>query len=73
MLPWFLASNDINKQKIYPRQCIQQHERNMYINWLSQIVLGFNLSEDIPNFNNHDMSESNIRCEISIRELWHNM
>ena len=42
-------------------------------NWFSQSVLGFNLSEDIPNFTDYDISESNIRCEICIRELWNDM
>ena len=42
-------------------------------NWFSQSVLGFNLSEDIPNFTNYDISESIMRCEICIRELWHDM
>ena len=39
--------------------------------WESKSMLGFNLSEGIPNFTNHDISESNIRCDIFIRELWH--
>ena len=34
-------------------------------------MLGFNLSEEIPNFTNHDISESNTRCKICIREMWH--
>ena len=36
-------------------------------------MLGFNLSEDIPNFTNHYISETNMRCGICIRELWHYM
>ena len=36
-------------------------------------MLGFNLSEEITNFTNPDTSESNMRCEICIRELWHDM
>ena len=36
-------------------------------------MLGFNPSEEIPNFTNHDISESNIRCDICIRELCHDI
>ena len=36
-------------------------------------MLGFNLSEDIPNFTNNYISERNMRCDIFIRELWHDM
>ena len=42
-------------------------------NWRSHSALGFNLSEDIPNFTNHDISESNMRCDICIREQWYDM
>ena len=42
-------------------------------NWFSQSVLDFNLGEDIPNFTYHDISESNMRCKIFIREMWHDM
>ena len=33
-------------------------------------VLGFNSSEEIPKFTNHDISESNMRCVVCIKELW---
>ena len=36
-------------------------------------MLGFNLSEEIPNFTNHDVSERNMRCEICIIEMWYDM
>ena len=39
-------------------------------NWQSKSVLGFNSSEEIPKFTNHDISESNMRCEVCIKELW---
>ena len=35
--------------------------------------MGFNLSEDIPNFTNHDISKKNMKYQICIIELWHNM
>ena len=42
-------------------------------NWESKSVLGFNSSEEIPKFTNHDISESNMRCDICIKEMWHDM
>ena len=42
-------------------------------NWQSKSLLGLNLSEDIPNFINHDISDRNVRCEICITELRHDM
>ena len=36
-------------------------------------MLGFNLSEDIPDFTDHDISESNMIFAICTRELWHYM
>ena len=42
-------------------------------NWESKSMLGFNSSEEIPNFTNHDISESSMICDIFIRELWHDM
>ena len=48
--------------------------KETFINfWESKSVLGLNSSEEIPNFTNHDISESNMRCDIYIRELWHDM
>ena len=41
--------------------------------WQSKSVLGFNSSEGITNFNNHDISDSNMRCEVCIKELWDDM
>ena len=42
-------------------------------NWESKSVLRFNSSKRIPKFTNHDISESNMRCDICIKELWHYM
>ena len=36
-------------------------------------MLGFNSSEEIPNFTNYDISESSMRYDICIREMWHDM
>ena len=38
-------------------------------NWQSKTLLGLDLSEDIPNFTDHDISERNTRCDICTREL----
>ena len=39
----------------------------------SKSLLGLYLSEDIPNFTNHEIPESKMICNICIRELWHDM
>ena len=36
-------------------------------------MLGLYSSEDIPNFTNNEISESNIKCEICTRQLWNDM
>ena len=36
-------------------------------------MLGFNSSEGSTNFTNHDISDSNIRCEVCIKEMWDDM
>ena len=38
-------------------------------NWKSKSLLGLDSSEDTPNFTNHEISESNMRCKIFIGEL----
>ena len=38
-------------------------------NWQSKSVLGFNSSEEITNFTHYDISESNMRCELCIKDL----
>ena len=38
--------------------------------WQYKSVLGFNSSEGITNFTNYDISDSNMRCEVCIKELW---
>ena len=42
-------------------------------NWRSLSALRLDSSEDFTNFTNNDILESNMRCDISIRELWHDM
>ena len=42
-------------------------------NWGSKSVLGFNSREEITNFTNYDISDSNMRCEVCIKELWDEM
>ena len=36
-------------------------------------MLGFDSSEEITHFNNHDISYKNIRCGDCIKELWDDM
>ena len=42
-------------------------------NWESKSVLGFNSNKVITKFINHDISESNMICDIFIKALWHDM
>ena len=37
--------------------------------WKAKSLLGLNLSEDNPNFTNHEISEINMKCNICIIEL----
>ena len=39
----------------------------------SKSVLGFDSSEEITHFNNHDISYKNMRCGDCIKELWDDM
>ena len=36
-------------------------------------MLGFDSSEEITCFNNHDISDKNTRCKDCIKELWDDM
>ena len=36
----------------------------------AKYLLGLDSSEDIPNFTNHDIPESNMKVNICISELW---
>ena len=38
-----------------------------------RVCWDFNSSKDVTKFTNYDISESNMRCDICIRELWHDM
>ena len=42
-------------------------------NWEYKSMLGFNSSEEIPKFTKYDISERNMRCDIFIKEMWHDM
>ena len=42
-------------------------------NLQSKSVLGFDSSEEITHFNNHDISYKNMRCADCIKELWDDM
>ena len=70
MLTRWIASNDSTEGQIYPSQCIHFNERYIKNKFQSKSVLGFNSSEGITNFNNHDISYSNMRCEVCIKQLW---
>ena len=61
------------KGKYVPVKVYNTVKETFIKNWESKSVLGFNSSEEIPNFTNHDISERNMRCNIFIRKLWHDI
>ena len=61
------------KGKYIPGNAYISMKENFIKNWESKSVLGFNSIEEIPNFTNYDISDSNMRCEMCIKELWHDM
>ena len=61
------------KGKYIPGNVYNNNKETFINNWQYKSFLGLYLSEDISNFTNHDISESNMICEICIRELCHNM
>ena len=61
------------KVKYTPGKVYNTTKETFIKKWKSKSVLGFNSSEEISNFTNHDISESNMRCGICIRELCNNM
>ena len=73
MWSWCLSSNDIKKGQIYLSQCIQSNEGNIYKNWESKSFLGQYSSEDIHNITNHEISDSNIKWDVSTTQLWNDM
>ena len=61
------------KGKYIPVNVYNSMKDSFIKNWQSKSVLGFNSSEGIINFTNHDISDSNMRCEVCIKELWDDM
>ena len=61
------------KGKYIPVNVYNNIKENFIKNWESKSVLVFNSSEEIQTFANHSISESNMRCDICIRELWHDI
>ena len=58
----------IPRNRKYTPGNVYNNKKEIFIkNWRSLSVLGLDLSEDIPNLTNHDISESNIICDICIR------
>ena len=52
------------KGKYIPGKVYTSTEETFIKNWESKSVFGFNSSKGIPKFTNHDISESNMRCEM---------
>ena len=69
----WLEPNDKNKGKYTPGNVYNHKKETLIKNWKYKSLLGLYSSGDIPNLIDHDISESNMRCDIFIRELWHDM
>ena len=61
------------KSKYIPSNAYNIMKETFIKNRKYKSLFGLYSSEDIPNFNNHDIPESNMRCNICIIELWHEM
>ena len=61
----------VRKGKYTPGKVYNSIKEKMYKNWESKSELGFNSNEEIPKFTNYDISDRNTRCDIFIKELWH--
>ena len=57
------------KGKYIPGKVYTYKKETFIKNWESKSVLGFNSSKGIPKFTDHDILESNMRCDICIKEL----
>ena len=58
------------KGKYIPENVYTSMEYTFNKNLQSKSVLGFDSSEEITHFNNHDISDKNMRCADCIKELW---
>ena len=63
----------VRKGKYIPGNVYNQMKEIFIKNGIDKSLLGLNSSEDIPNFTNHEISESDIKCDKSIAELCNNM
>ena len=64
----------IARKRKYTPGNVYNHVKETFIkNWKFESFLELDLSEDIPNFTNNDITERHMRCDIYIRELWYEM
>ena len=64
----------ISRNRKYTPENVYNHVKENFIkNLKSKSLLGFDLSPEIPNFTNNDITERHMRCDIYFRELWHDM
>ena len=58
------------KGKYIPDNVYNQMEEIFIKYWKEKRFLGLYSSAEITNLTNHEISESNIKCEICKRQLW---
>ena len=64
----------IAQKRIYIPGNVYSSMKETFIKvWQSKSVLGFNSSGEITNFTKYDISDSNMRCEVCMKELWNDM
>ena len=61
------------KGKYIPGNVYNKTKERFIKNWKAKSLLGLDSSDDTLNFTNHEISESNIKCNICIIELWNDM
>ena len=59
--------------KYIPGKAYNYMKKTLIKSWSYKSVLVFNSSKGFPKFTNHDISERNMRCDICIKELWHDI
>ena len=69
----FLHLITARKGKYIPDNLYTSMEDTFNKNLQSKSVVGFDSSDDITHFNNHDISYKNMRCADCIKELWDDM
>ena len=61
------------KGKYIPGNIYNKMNETLIKNWKDKNLLWLDSSEDIPNSTYHEISDSNIKCDIFTTQLWNDM